>query len=415
MVISDKLIRNILVIDTGLSVEHALRLKNDGYNVKYCTIWQSEGFPHFKSYAPGLGLLEKDELFESIGWADVLVFPDAGFGYLIDYLRKNGYVVWGAGGAEVLELQRDKAIKIQDKYKIPYPESYSLEGIDALENFLREKKDLFVKMNIFRGDCETFYHEEYDNETELKLAELRTKFGPFADDIKFICQEKEEGIEGGYDFIFNGHDYLRPYLYGYELKGTGTYVGKFSDEIPEPYKEVAEKIKPYLKETNYRGAISTEGIIGKERKLKMIDWTCRFPLPLSAFYTLAFENFGEVIVKTALGEDVRIKNVKPYVASLALCSSKAETDWLALNIPEELRPFVKTRIGAYKDGYWAVPGFPSVLVVVNYGDTPEEALNNVYQISEKLSYVEDLDLSNFVGLNKAKEVIEEGKKYGIDF
>lgn len=407
-------VENILVIDSGLCVEQALRLKDD-YNVKYTTIWQAEGFPHFDSYAPGLGLLDKAEFFEDIDWADLVVFFDNGWGNLIEYLRDQGKPCFGAGLAEELELKRERAIEIQDEYNIPYPKSYTLKGIDELENFLKNNQNVFVKLDKFRGSSETFFHQNFDDSTEVKLAELRTEFGPFADDMIFICQEKEEGVEGGYDFFFNGSNYQKPYLYGYEIKGTGVYVGKLSDTIPDAYTEVAEKIKPYLAMMGYKGAISTEGIVGKERKLKMIDWTARIPMPLGALFTL-WDNFPELVVKTALGEDCMIKSSYQYFASLALESPKAEENWLALNIPENLRRNIKGRIvSKSKENYWAVPGFSSVLIIISEGDTYQEALENIFNITESLNYVEELDLANTSALEKVEDIIEEGEKYGINF
>jgi len=78
-----------LVYDTGLSIEHALRLKQDGNDVLYFTPWAT-AFPEFKDYALGLGVLEKTKyFFDHIDEADCIVFFDIGAGDLAHFLRQR--------------------------------------------------------------------------------------------------------------------------------------------------------------------------------------------------------------------------------------------------------------------------------------------------------------------------------------
>jgi len=412
-----------LIWDTNLGVEHAARIKKDGHQVKYFTFWAYEGFPHFRSYVPGKGIVDKSAyFFEDLDWADIVMFPDIGVGDLVDYLRRNsGKPVWGAGRGEVLETQRGLACEIMDKYGIPYPETEIVEGVDALEEFLKQNENVFVKFDIFRGDQETFGIDKSNEAVKLKIANLRNDFGPFADEIPFIVQKTLEGPEPGCDLIFNGKKYLEPCQYGYEAKGTGCYIGKIVprfEDIPEVLREHMEKIIPFLRESDYRGAISSEGIVDRrDGVFKVIDWCCRFPYPLSAIYTENFENYSEIVEKVAKGEDVVIKIKYPYVGLVAFESEFANEHWLDINFDPDFRDRIKMRIGVYKNGvYYAVPGFSSVVTIVGLGNSVDEVIQNikdVFEASGLSAFM--LSKESIGGLEFCKKLIEEGKKVGIDF
>jgi len=408
----------ILIFDTGFATEHAKRLERDGHQVRFFTFWAGEGFPKFKAYAPGLGLVEKPlYFFENINWADIIMIPDIGIGDLAEMLKKMGKPVWGAGKAEILEIHRAESLKIMDKLGIVYPFSKVCNGFKELRDYLETAKDKYVKFDVFRGDVETFWLSEMNEKARLKLDELELGFGPFADDQKFVVQDRLEGVEVGFDLIFDGSDFSRPYLYGYEAKGTGCYIGRYAQELPEPIRNVAEKIIPFLKENDYRGAISNEGIVGEDKIMKVIDWCTRFPYPLSAIYTEAIENYSEVIINVTNKKPTDLKVRYPYVASMAMESQKAVTSWLGMTFKPEFRNKLKLRLGAQKDDiYWAVPGFSSVLVVIGMGNTVEEAIEDIKNTLANADIIaEELGKENVGGLDIIKNIIEEGKKYGIEF
>jgi len=95
---------NCLIWDNGLGVEHASRLRQDGWNIRYFTFWSETGFPKFKSFVPGKGIVDKSVFFfDDIDWADVIMFPDNGIGDLADFLKRIiKKPVWGAGAGEEL-------------------------------------------------------------------------------------------------------------------------------------------------------------------------------------------------------------------------------------------------------------------------------------------------------------------------
>jgi hypothetical protein len=412
-----------LVYDTGLGVEHALRLQNDGWDVTYFTEWAHKGFPVFEDYAPALGMVKKTKyFFEELPDCDIVFFPDCGKGDLVaEIKRKYGKPVWGGGPAEILELDRIKALEIMDQYGIAYPETQVVRGVSKLREILqRTNEKVFVKFNIWRGKQETFSVEKYSKAVELKLARLELAFGPFADDIDFLVQKEAKGVEPGFDLIFNGNEFLEPCQYGYEVKGTGVYLGRLVptiNSLPAPIREVAERIKPFLQENDYRGAISTEGIVGKDREMKLIDWTCRMPYPLSAIYTVNFRNYSEIVWKVANKQPVDLDIRAPYVGIVTFESEFALNDWLDIYFDSKYRDRIRLRIGCKKeDIYYAVPGFVSVVSIIGLGGSVDEVCQDIERIFDESGLdAFQITKESLGGLDFAKKVIEEGKKYGIDF
>jgi hypothetical protein len=418
-----------LIWDTNLATAHAERLKEDGHKVKYFTFWAGTGFPDFMDYVPGKGMVDKSiYFFDDLDWADIIYFPDCGMGDLVDHLReKDKKIVWGAGRGEELELQRWRAIEIMDELKIPHPPSELVVGVDKLEEYLRKiKEPVYVKFDIFRGNQETFgfpkYVPKYDKVLELKLSGLRIDFGPFYNEMPFVVQKKVGEIEPGYDLIFNGEKFLEPCAYGFEIKGAGCQIERFVptiDDLPEPIKETAVKLIPYLKEVNWRGAISNEGRIGKDTngKLAVIDWCARWFYPGSAMYTIEdlIGNYSEIIEKVAKGEDVKIDVKYPYAFAMTLETNDALKNWVDISFDKKWRNRIRFRIACQKDDiYWAVPGFESVVTIVGLGDSPQEAVEDALNVYEK-SGVSAFALSKPVDKEVILKEIERAKDFGIDF
>jgi hypothetical protein len=421
--------KKILIWDTNLATAHAERLREDGCQTHYFTFWAGSGFPCFTDFVPGKGLVDKSiYFFDDIDWADVIYFPDCGLGDLVDHLRdKDKKIVWGAGKGDELELQRWQAIQIMKKLGISYPPSELVIGVDKLEEYLKKtKKPVYVKFDIFRGSQETFgfpkYVPKYDAALELKLAGLKIDFGPFFDEMPFVVQEQVGEIEPGYDLIFNGQKFLEPCAYGFEIKGAGCQIEKFVptiDDLPEPIKETAVKLIPYLKDVDYRGAISNEGRIGKDTdgKMAVIDYCSRWFYPGSAMYTIKdlIGNYSEIIEEVAKGEDVKIDVKYPYAFAITLETNEALKNWVDIRFKSEYKNRIRFRIACQKnDIYWAVPGFESVVTIVGVGDSPEEAIDDAFKVYEE-SGISAFALSKPVDKEVILEVLDGGKKYGIKF
>jgi len=407
---------NILVYDFGLALEHALRLARDGHNVTYFTPW-ARGFPRFEDYAPGLGyedvgLKKTLYFFEEIPKNDLIVFFDVGAGDLCQFLRQNLDIpVYGAGEGEKLENHRILMRRLQKKIGLPTQYTVEIKGIPMLRKYLERNPNKFVKLDIFRGDVESFYAKTYDD-VELYLDEIEVALGPFNEIYEFMVEDFIEGIEPGFDLFFNGKDWVKPYLWGVE-QNKSCYVGKYVDTLPEPLQLIADKLKPILQKIDYRGALSTEVRVDKNKTPYLIDVCARLPFPLSAVYTESIRNYSEVIYKVAKSEDVKLDVAGKYVVAVPLSTKHADTHWVKLIFDEKYKKFIKTRISAKVDGnYYAVKGMDTVFVLVAVGDDYHKLIKIMEALVEKVDAF-GLNTDTISGLYKIDEVLQKYDKYGM--
>jgi hypothetical protein len=405
-----------LVLDTGESIEHASRLEEDGHDVTYFTSWAGEPTPKFRTFVPGLGLIKKTtQFFRYVDKADVVFIPAVGFGDLARYLRRQGKAVWGGGPAEILELNRAKSLGIMDTLGIKYPRSQICTGFEELREYLRGGTDLFIKFNKFRGDVETFGMQKWDDEVKMKLNQLEGGFGPFVEDVQFVVQDKVEGAESGWDLIFNGREFVKPYLWGYEYKKTQCYVGRFADTLPDALQDIADRVAPYLRERDYRGFISIEVMVDKKGRAYLIDWTCRAPYPMSTLLAENVKNFPAVVAAVANGQDIELDVMSPYSATLNLSPTDDIDKWRSFSFKNRKR--LKLYGGAYANGrYWLAPyAVTPALVALGFGETVAEALSRAEKAVEK-GDIDGLDTSvAAANAETFKAVIANGRKCGLDF
>jgi phosphoribosylamine-glycine ligase len=404
--------------DTGLFTEHCVRLAKDFGTTWHFSSWQTL-FPNFKDFAVGLGMegLKKALDFEDYeDDADLIFFPDVHKGGKIEKLRKQGKIVFGGGRGEVLELRREIAHKIQKQIGLPTQNYIVLSGVDAVENYIKQNpnKKIYVKVDIFRENLESLKSINYKS-SKIVLDNVRAMLGPFADSFQFIIEDEIDGVvEPGFDLFFNGKEFLKPYLWGYEYHSI--YGGVYTDTLPMPLRQVAEAIKPILQKFNYRGAISCEMIINKEGAPFVIDWTCRFASPMSVFYTESIKNYSDVIWAVANGENITLDVTSKYVGALPLDSDYAKDHWLELSFDKNLRDKIKLRVAAkYKDAYYAVPGLSGVVVLCAFDNKLDNIRKELLALIPKVQayQLEQEELSG--GVDHIYETIERGRSIGLEF
>jgi phosphoribosylamine-glycine ligase len=435
---------NYLIYDFGEASEHAVKLARDGNSVRYFTPFAGVS-PQFVNYSLGLGLekIEKvKDFFDNIDWADVIMFPDVQAADLAGYLKHKGYNVFGSDSAGAkLEQTRFETRQLQYRLGIPTQKTIKVNGVEGIRKylfgelqrgdfefiegqegireFLKQKGDVFIKLDRFRGDIESFYAKDYDS-VEMILDKIEMDLGPFKDAYHFIIEEKLEGIEPGFDLFFNGTEFLKPYLWGYEYH-KGVYIGIYTDEMPYPLRFIADKLAPYLKKINYRGALSIEAIIDKKGRPFLIDICARFPYPLSLIFTESLKNYSEIINGISQGiNPLKLDVAGKYIGCLPVKSAYYNKYWEKLSFDPKLRignPSIKLQENAFINGnYYSVKGANDIVATfVSYGDTIDEVVNKLYDISEKF----DCHGLNSVAKGELekiqKEVIREGNKKGLTF
>jgi hypothetical protein len=412
--------KKILVADFGLFVEHSLALAHAGAIVKYWTPWEG-AFSKFEDFAAGYGYddegMEKVYYFdEHIDWCDMIFCPDVGMGSRMEYLRKTtNKPIFGSAlryeGGNRLEQDRWFMRSVQKKIGLPTQNSDQIKGVPALREYLKSHQNVFVKIDKFRADMESFQSKKYE-EVELYLNEIESTLGPFSETIKFNAESFVEGIEPGFDCFFTNGDWVRPYLWGIE-QSKACYLGKFVDQLPAPLQLVADKLKPVLASIDYRGALSIEARITKDGTPYLIDVCTRFPAPLSAVYTLAIENYPEVIWKVGAGEQVKIKTTGQYCGIVPLASSHAEKHYVKLDFPEDYRKYIKTRVSAKVKGkYYGVKGTNVVFVLCVAGNNWQKLIPALEALSKKVDTL-FLSTDEISGIHRISDIIAKYKSYGM--
>lgn len=405
---------NVLIIDQGLGCSFAERLARDCANIRYWTpVYTS--FPKIEDFAKGYGFKGVEKVtkpFKYIDDADLIVFPDLGYGDMADHLRKIGKTVFSAGDAgEELELERYKARQIQDRLGLPTQYTAKIKGIDKLEKYLTENKGVFVKPR-FRGTRETT-HITDEMSAEMLIKKLRARYGPMSEELDFVVEDeiRNSVIEYGMDVFHNGKDFIKPYLSSIE-KGA-PYLGHFREDLPPSLQNTMNKLNPLFQKINYRGAFSTEELLTSKKKSYLLDWTSRFGFPFTSLYTEAIKNFTEVIFSVARGEDVTIDPIAPWVGALPIQSEEGNHDWLYVERSKKATTNIKPLYGCeIKGKMFAVKGFETVANVIAWGDSPKSVVNWLKDLTKE---VNGYDLAKETSkLDEILDDIKTLKEMGID-
>jgi biotin carboxylase len=406
-----------LVIDIGMGWEHARRLAEGKHDVFLTIASNLSPTPRFINTAVGYGFegITKTDFGNHFDDVDCIVFTDIGFGYLVDYLRNQGKVVFGTGSeGEKLEVDRIFAKKVYDELGIKYPETYIFHGLDALADFFETHEGKWVlKVNTFRGDIETQIIEEVE-EADAVITGLMHKFGIYGtEDFKFIVEKCIDGVMVGVDTFFDGNSYVRPFHFGLEV-GVDA-IGRFQDTTIMD--DLMMKLAKHLKKINYRGAISVEAMYdGKE--CYAIDICARFPYPLSMIYCEFIENYPDVILGVAKGNAPNLKlNCDEYVGILNRTIIDEEMKlWIPVFIDERENgtyPRVRFRRAVQKDDVIYIPPYPDK-VVISVMDTASSVDSTLKRLEESIKCVRAINTTPNA-TSELYEAVINLKKKGVEF
>jgi hypothetical protein len=407
-----------LVIDQGLYVHVAQRLAQSfGRVLYYCNGWRS-AFPVSERFNIGAGIegIERVENpWEHVEGADLIVFPDTYFGGEQEYLRRQGKRVWGSGHAEILELHRDELKTVLKRAGLPVGPYRIILGMEELRAYLKDNPGVYVKGNVFRGDVETFRNSNWVV-TQPLLDDLASRLGPRQNSTVFVVEDPIEGVELGYDGACIDGRFPGVACYGYEAKDAG-YVGKVVDyeELPAALREVNARLAPALAALGCRSFFSTEIRVGADRVPYLMDPAMRAGSPPSEAYVELFANWDEVIWAGAEGEVTDLKPVAGYAAEIILRSEWARQHFLALDIPQSIRRFIKIHGHCRIEGsdYAAPLGIREVGAAIGLGDSLEEAVGAALEHAQA---VQGLELEfDHNALDAAMDCIEQGQEFGLDW
>jgi len=415
MTLKDK---SVLIYDYGLCPEVALKLAESFGRVYYFTQWQ-EAFPSSNKAMIGRGLekfgVEKiDYFWDKVDSVDLIACFDTYSHDVVEFLKTKGYRVFGPGLAEFLENNRKYCLEIQEAVGLPVPEAEAVVGITNLKKKIIEMGgNVYVKLNSFRGDMETFYVKDILG-SKIYLDRLSVSLGPRQEQVEFLVSKKINGIEPGYDgFVVDGK-YPNYGLWGYERKGSGyiTKVEKY-ENIPLAIKQVNDKLSKYFETMKTRSMFSTEIMVDASGDGYLIDPTIRSPMPVpTAIQLELWQNFAEFIWEASAGNLIDLIPTAKYGCGVALDSEWANKNWLEVLIDKEVRRWVKFRnFIIVNDKYYAVPGFSSVCSVIGLGDSVDEAIEH---LKENIAGVSGFELDQDIGgIENVIEEIQQGSDFGL--
>lgn len=411
---------NYLVIDpAGLYVELANGLADKGKNkVFYWTEWSAE--MKFEHYAPGLGFeyLEKVlHLADYYERCQVIVNFDVTKNDEIAFLRKiygNKKSIFGSGHAAKLEFDRWQLKKVLRDVGLKVNHAEKIKGVSNLREYLKSNKNKYVKINIWRGNLESFYAPNYES-VELIIDDMAVSLGMFQEDFDFICEDFIDApVEIGFDGFFNGKDYLKPSIIGIEYKKS-TYVARVSDTMPIHLEETLTALKPVFSKLGYRGAISTEELCIDKKKHFFLDLCARSLNPVCVLYPQYILNWPSVVEKVGRGEDIRLNIKNKYLFAQPLNSNYNLSHHVKVDVDKKDRDNIKLVMAAqYKGNYFSIKGTDKSAVLIAASDTIDEGLNMIKKYADRVN-VYGLEKEIVSGIEHIKGKINAARSLGIDF
>jgi hypothetical protein len=411
--------KSVLIYDHGTFVSVAERLAKDFGKVYYYSPWKSS-FPQKKFTLIGDGIKGVERVnnyFDYINDVDLFVFPDLIDGDLQLHLESLGCKVWGSRKGEELELERVAMKKLIVKLGLPLGHYEVVKGVENLRTYLKEHKNIWIKVDCFRGDFETVKSINYEY-ISPKIDEIEANLGAFKNHVEFICEDDlPNRVELAYDGYTVDGQYPTKTLCGIEIKDLG-YIGVCKDykNLPDPVKEFNTKISPILKKYNYRNFFHPEMRIGKDKLGYVIDPAARFGSPPNEVYQELFTNLSDIIWNGAHGVCIDPIPQGKYAVEVLVHCNWAERNWLPVQFPSKYKDNIKFRnVTVIDNQYYIVPqylGLPEIGAIVTMDDTIQGAMDKVNEIADEMKgYYIDIPCQS---LDKATEEIEKLKSFGYN-
>jgi len=383
--------KSACVIDNGAFLETAVMLSKAFGKVYYVTPWVN-AFPRSNDNMIGRGIpgiKRIDSLFDVVDEVDLFVFPDVGDGPLQLHLESLGKRVWGSRMGEELEFRREKSKAFFQRIGLHIGDWQPVEGLDNLRTYLKSHPRQWVKIDRFRGDFETFYSPTY-RQIETRIDEIEQILGIRKHTTRFIV---EKNIPDAVEIAFDGYtidgQFPKHSVCGIEIKDAG-YVGKFIPytDVPEPLRDINEKLAPTLRNYRYRNFFACEARITEDHKAWVIDPCCRTSSPPGDLLLNMYTNLPEVFWHGAVGEMIEPEVAGKWCAELLVHFAGDGKAWRSVDFPEEIREHIKLRASARVGGrYYMIPqvtGPQMVGAACGIGNTMEEAIKQAKEYAEQV-------------------------------
>jgi hypothetical protein len=406
---------SVLVIDTNLGLEHALRFGRDGYKTYYA-IDTHQPYPKIEDEISGLGfneIIKIQDFGQALDKVKYIIFTDSGFGYLAQWLRSKGYFVHGSDPkSERLELDRVYVREVLSSLGIDIPPGKVVEGVEGVVQAVKEAKDtVFVKISRYRGAVETFGTNDPE-EAEFLLTQGGFKI--IGNKAKFVVEQKLNGIEIGVDAWFNGKEFIPFVANTIEVKGLGnaTSFSRIEDSV---WFSVLKKLEPWLAKNGYVGMFCLEGFYDGNH-LYVTDVTPRMPFICSYAYPKVFKNYSEFMLDLIQGSPNKIlpEPLHKYSVQMGVYTDSIDK-WKKIEYSRNDIEWIAFRRVIKKNGnYWYVPGDPVVAAGISSADNLNDAMLQAIERAKSISTT-DAYVSGYDFYYEILKILEEGRKYNFKF
>jgi hypothetical protein len=408
----------VCVIDSGLLLPVAQRLARSVKRVLYFSP-SGEAFPTINKRIVGDGYADIERVKGM--WAvkndvDLWVVPDINQSDIQIELESQGRKVWGSRGGDSLEIYRELFHRKLAELGLDVPKFKIIRGMTALKAHLKDKENKFLKISEYRGSMETFHWRSWAVD-EGMLDVLSVRFGPTKEIIPFLVFDPiETDLEIGGDCYNVDGQWPKLMLHGIEAKDAGYFsaVTPF-DEMPACLVEIMEAFSPELARYRYRNEWSMEVRV-KDDKAFFTDPTCRGGLPSTASQLEVWGNFPEIVWAGANGELVQPEPLGKFTAEAIVKMKCDKTQWGVVEVPKELRQWLKLSSCCEIDGRVCFPTTDDhgeeIGWLVAIGDTPKETLAT---LKDYAAFLPDGVSADLTPLEEIFAEIEQEEKAGIQF
>jgi hypothetical protein len=382
----------------GLFVGLARRLAKTGARVFYCTPQDRRDRVNEALVGDGCELEWTDDLWLVKRDVTCFVFPDIRHEGEQAELRSQGYPVWGSQGGMKLEQNRIFFLNKLKELGLDVPPHTVVEGLDALSEYLKDKRDIYIKMSKWRGSWETTHWRSWDDDW-LLIHEWWVKFGPMGRFKKFICCDNiKTDLEIGADTYNIDGAWPETMLHGIERKDKAYFSAVTPrSEMPEQLTQVMDAFSPYLQKMGYRNQWSMENRI-KDDKNYFGDATTRGGLPSSPSFT-AVQNMGTIIRAGAEGMLEQPDYGFKFSAECSVEITRSCDGMQSMDLKKDVSECFFDQECFFMDGvrWWppdeGEPGCCGWLRTI--GDTPSECFKEMNRLADELpdgvcAAVEDL-------------------------
>lgn len=420
--------KTALIYNGGQFIELAIRLSRDFGRVLWHSPWSSE-FPESQDDMIGVGIpgIERvsdfwsvvDDVEEKYN-VDIYIFP---FIYDSDiqlHLISLGKRVWGSRNGDELERYRLQANREFEKLDLPRPTMTSVIGINALRNHLKKVNDKFIKISNYRGNFETWHHDNYDL-SEPYLDEIEFELGMEKDVFEWIIEDpidSDSVVEIGYDGYCIDGQFPNETILGYEQKDAGYICHvKNHNEISPLITNFTDRVSDLLKKYEYRNFFHAENRVVSKSLSYEIDTTCRLGTPPGELLMEMISNISEIIWYGAEGIMIQPIWEAKYGIEVMINSAWAQNKWQTIDFPESIRRWVKLRnLAIIDDKYCIIPRHrdaDNIGAVISFGKSKEECIETVKKYADQIKgFSIDIKMGC---IDKLNEVISKGEKLGIMF